>query len=530
MITVAPSVYRLFADNLPLRASKVALIDADSGRSATYGQLGEQVDLIADFLVAAGVSPGDRVIVHVRKGIFEVAAMLAASKIGAVVVNVNVQWTAEQLAYVAADCEAKASIIGREALRNLSSSPRSVPRILVVGAEGVAMPDGCEDASVLARTGQAREQVVRDSDLAMIIYTSGSTGLPKGVMLSHANICIGADSVISYLGLGQDDRLLSVLPYSFDAGLNQLTTMLRTGGTVVHQPIPFPSELIRAVQIHAVTGFAGVPPLWSQVVRFLDDACSPLPSLRRITNPGGKIAPNILERMPAVFPGVAIYLMYGLTEAFRSTFLAPEKFARKMGSIGQAIPNAQVHVIKHGHGRAAPGEHGELVHAGPLVSLGYWRNPELTRQKIRPCPELADLLGDTPVVYSGDLVRVDEDGDLWFVGRMDDMIKTSGFRLSPTEVEDLVSRSGLATDVVAFGVEDDDLGQVVHVALTPLGDFSEAALMAHCRRVMPHYMIPRRVHAWPGSMPRTSSGKLDRPHIVSRCRALASVVPEATVS
>jgi acyl-CoA synthetase (AMP-forming)/AMP-acid ligase II len=154
----------------------------------------------------------------------------------------------------------------------------------------------------------------------------------------------------------------------------------------------------------------------------------------------------------------------------------------------------------------------------------------LTRQKIRPCPELADLLGDTPVVYSGDLVRVDEDGDLWFVGRMDDMIKTSGFRLSPTEVEDLVSRSGLVTDVVAYGVEDDDLGQVVHVALTPLGGFSEAALMAHCRRVMPHYMIPRRIHTWSGSMPRTSSGKLDRPQIISQCKARAAGVLQEPAS
>jgi amino acid adenylation domain-containing protein len=523
-------MYRLLADNLPLRASKVALIDADSGRSATYGQLSEQVDLLADFLVGAGVSPGDRVVVHVRKGISEVAAMLAATKIGAIVVNVNVQWTAEQLAYVAADCEAKALIVSREALRKLGLLPRSVQRILAVGVQGAALPEGCEDASALARTGQGREQAVRGCDLAMIIYTSGSTGLPKGVMLTHANICIGADSVISYLQLGEDDRLLGVLPYSFDAGLNQLTTMLRTGGSVVHQPIALPSELVRAVQTHGVTGFAGVPPLWSQVVRFLDETRSPLPSLRRITNTGGKIAPNILERMPAVFPGVAIYLMYGLTEAFRSTFLEPAKFARKMGAIGQAIPNAQVYVIRHGHGRAGPGEQGELVHAGPLVSLGYWRKPELTRQKIRPCPELADLLGDTPVVYSGDLVRVDEDGDLWFVGRMDDMIKTSGFRLSPTEVEDLVSKSGLVSEVVAFGVEDDDLGQVVHVAITPLGDFSEAALLAHCRRVMPHYMIPRRVHAWPGSMPRTSSGKLDRPEIISRCEAAASGVLQEPAS
>jgi acyl-CoA synthetase (AMP-forming)/AMP-acid ligase II len=484
--------------------------------------LGDEIDLIADFLVGAGVTPGDRVIVHVRKSISEVAAMLAAIKIGAVVVNVNVQWTAEQLTYVATDCEAKALIISREAFRRSDVVPRSVHRVLVMGARGAKVPASFTNAAALLPTGHGFERTVQDSDLAMIIYTSGSTGLPKGVMLTHANICIGADSVISYLGLEEHDRLLSVLPYSFDAGLNQLTTMLRTGGTVVHQPVAIPSELVRAVREHNVTGFAGVPPLWSQVVRYLGETGVLLPSLRRITNTGGKIAHNIMERMPVVLPDADIYLMYGLTEAFRSTYLEPAKFARKMGSIGQAIPNAQVYVVKHGQGRAGPGEQGELVHAGPLVSLGYWRKPELTRQKIRPCPELADLLGDAQVVYSGDLVRVDEDGDLWFVGRMDDMIKTSGFRLSPTEVEDLVSRSELVTDVVAYGVEDDDLGQVVHVALTPIDGYSETSLMTHCRRVMPHYMVPRRVHTWIGGMPRTSSGKLDRPRIISQSKARAA--------
>jgi acyl-CoA synthetase (AMP-forming)/AMP-acid ligase II len=518
------SVYRLLADNLPRRASKVALIDADTGRSITYGELAQEVGRVADYLAGAGLRVGDRVVVHVRKGIDEVAAMLGAAKIGAVIVNVNSQWTPEQLAYVADDCQAKAMIVGREALRKLSlqARPRSVERVLVMGHGGVGPVDGFDHLSACAASGEGREVPLDETDLAMIIYTSGSTGMPKGVMLTHANILIGAKSVIDYLRLGEDDRLISVLPYSFDAGLNQLTTMLMTGGTVIHQPVTIPSELVRTVRVHEVTGFAGVPPLWSQIVRYLDETRLEMPFLRRVTNTGGKIPPNILELMPSVFPGVDIYLMYGLTEAFRSTYLDPSMFARKMGAIGRAIPNAQVFVVKHGEGRAGPGEQGELVHAGPLVSLGYWQRPDLTAQKIRPCPELSDLIGETPVVYSGDLVRVDEDGDLWFVGRMDDMIKTSGFRLSPTEVEDLVSRSGLVTDVVAFGFEDDDLGQVVQVAVTPLPGYEEAALLSYCRRVMPHYMVPRRFHSWPHGMPRTPSGKLGRPHIISECKARAT--------
>ncbi len=198
------------------------------------------------------------------------------------------------------------------------------------------------------------------------------------------------------------------------------------------------------------------------------DAPTDLPTLRRITNTGGKIPPNILQAMPGVFPDAKIYLMYGLTEAFRSTYLPPERFARKMGAIGRQIPHAQVFVIRDDGGVAGPGEQGELVHAGPLVSLGYWELPDLTAEKIRVCPALTGMIGDAPVVYSGDLVRVDEDGDLWFVSRKDEMIKTMGFRLSPTEVEDHVSQSGIAGDVVAFAVEDDERGQAVMVAVTLL--------------------------------------------------------------
>ena len=312
---------------------------------------------------------------------------------------------------------------------------------------------------------------------------------------------------------------MSVRPYSFDYGLNQLTTMMLVGGTVVHQPVAMATELVRTMQTHAVTGLAAVPPLWIQLVRLLAASPAYLPALRRITNSGGKIPQNILEQMTSVFPDTQIFLMYGLTEAFRSTYLAPSRFLKKMGSIGRAIPGSEVYVIKHGVGVAGPGEEGELVHRGPLVSQGYWNRPEATAEKMRSCPELAHLIGDEPVVYSGDIVRLDDDGDLWFVGRNDALIKTSGFRISPDEVEDLVHRSGLASDVVAFGVADELLGQCVHVAVTLLSGATHDALMAHCRRVMPTYMVPRVIHVGPGAMPRTASGKLARPDVVRTCES-----------
>lgn len=511
------SMWRLLADNLPARADKIAVIDQK--RQASYATVLAEAHLVAGWLTSRGIGPGDRVIVHLRKGIDEVTAMFGAWKIGAVVVNVNHQWTPAQLAYVAGDCRARAAILGANVLKGVATDPLpvSVGHLLVQG-RAATLPDNATLWEAMPPNPSV-EHRPDPGDLAAIIYTSGSTGKPKGVMLSHRNIRIGAISVSDYLGLSEDDRLLSVLPYSFDAGLNQLTDTLLMGATVIHQPVSMPSEVVRMAVEHGATTIAGVPPLWNQVVRYLADSGTALPALRRVTNTGGKIPPNILEIMPQVFPGADIFLMYGLTEAFRSTYLPPAKFARKMGSIGRGIPNAQIFVVKHGEGIAGPGEQGELVHGGPLVSLGYWERPELTADKIRALPELRELLGDAPVVCSGDLVRVDEDGDLWFVSRMDDMIKTQGFRLSPTEVEDLVSSSGLVTDVVAYGVEDDDAGQVVHVAASVIGDADGTALMGQCRRSMAHYMVPRHIHIWDGAMPRTASGKLDRPAIIAAAKA-----------
>ncbi|WP_336969867.1 AMP-binding protein [Sphingobium aromaticiconvertens] len=515
MNPLATTVFELFADNLPHRPDKTFLIDPD--RSWTYAQVAVEVDRVAAFLAAHGIAPGDRVVVQIRKGIREVAAMLAASKIGAVFVNVSTAWTTDQLLYVAQDSGARALIIEQAVARTLPRAPLNGAAILLCSG-----PSG--DPSINhwdAQDGIAAPLTVPriDTDLATIIYTSGSTGKPKGVMLSHRNILAGARSVARYLGLARDDRLLSLLPYSFDYGLNQLTTMMLMGGTVVHQPVPMPTEIVRVMREHAVTGLAAVPPLWIQLIRLLEKAPVTFPALRRITNSGGKIPSNILERMPDLFPDTQIFLMYGLTEAFRSTYLPPEKYAAKMGSIGRAIPGAEIHVIKHGAGIAGPSEQGELVHRGPLVSQGYWNRPEATAEKIRPCPELAHLIGDEPVVYSGDMVRVDEDGDLWFIGRNDALIKSSGFRISPDDVEELVHRSGLATDVVAFGIADDLLGQSVHVAATLLPGATREALMAHCRQSMPAYMVPRTIHVWPDPMPRTASGKLARPDIVRACSA-----------
>ena len=513
MNNISTTFYELFFDNLEMRPAKEALIDVD--RSLTYKQLEAEITALSAYIQDQGVRPGDRVIVNMRKGIPEVVAMFAISMAGAVIVNVNAQLSFEQFCYIVENCGAKLAIVEPRTAEALATSTSTLPTLSRVVVYGKT-PDGKLFESWPSNNPSISANVVSrlDSELAMIIYTSGSTGKPKGVMLSHRNILAGARSVARYLKLREDDRILSVLPYSFDYGLNQLTTMMLMGGTVVHQNTPLAAEIVRSLNKYSITGLAAVPPLWNQIVRLLKENNNTLPSLRYITNSGGKISPAVLELMPDVFPDVNIYLMYGLTEAFRSTYLSPEKFHNKKGSIGKAVPGAEIYVIKHGEGVIMrPGEPGELVHRGPFVSMGYWGLPEETSRAIRPCSELAHIIGDEPVVYSGDTVKLDEDGDIWFIGRNDGLIKTSGFRLSPEEVEDVIYRSSMVGDVVAFGVPHEELGEAVHIAVTLLSDFAKQDLVKYCSRSMPHYMIPKNIYVWPGDMPKTSSGKLARKEI-----------------
>ena len=512
--------YQLLGGDKDRRGDRTLVVDGD--RNWTYTQVAQEVERVAAWLIKAGVQRGDRVAIHMQKSLAEIVGMFATSKIGAVFVNVNHQWTSHQLEYVLKDCNVCALIIDSRAAAGLVDidRPESLRAVLVNGE--------CHDAqdtdswSNLEHSPTPTEAIGIDTDLAALLYTSGSTGQPKGVMLTHRNIIEGARSVADYLDNHPDDRLLSLLPFSFDYGLSQLTTMCLVGGSVVLQRIAMASEIVRTLVDQRVTGLALVPPMWIHVIRLLEQAETRLPYLRFVTNSGGKIPDPILELMPKVMPDTDIVLMYGLTEAFRSTYLPPALFDSYRGAIGQSIPNAETYIIKN-DGIAGPGEQGELVHRGAHVSLGYWGKPDATAEKIKPCPQLAHLIGDEKVCYSGDLVRIDDNGCYWFVSRMDAMLKVSGFRISPNEIEDAVSRSGLVGHVVAFGRNDEINGQVVEVAITAPDDgpVDTAALLKYCRATMPNYMVPQNIHGWHGKMPRTSSGKLDRPTIIKECLKLS---------
>ncbi|MGH6706732.1 MAG: AMP-binding protein, partial [Sphingomicrobium sp.] len=334
-----------------------------------------------------------------------------------------------------------------------------------------------------------------------LLYTSGSTGRPKGVMLSHANLWLGAISVAHYLGLQADDRTLVVLPLAFDYGQNQLLSTWAAGSCAIGFDYLLPKDVVRAVRRHDVTVLAGVPPLWLQLAeQKWDEAGS---TLRTLTNSGGHLPEPLIRRLRSLFPQAKLHLMYGLTEAFRSSSLDPALVDEHPDSIGTAIPFAELRVVRPDGSEAAPGEEGELIHGGPLVAQGYWNDPDRTAERFRPGPD------GKIVVWSGDTVVRGEDGLLRFRGRDDAMIKVSGNRISPTEIEEAALASGAVSDAAAFGVPDEKLGQSIVLAAVARGPDAEDRLSTHLRRELPQHMQPARI-VWKEKLPVGPNGKLDR--------------------
>jgi acyl-CoA ligase (AMP-forming) (exosortase A-associated) len=509
----------------------------------SHAELDARIDAWAMALRAAGLPVGGRVGLYLDKQLDGVAAAFAISRAGGVLVPINPLLKPAQLTHILNDCGAWGLVTQAMRVPSLVPSWLEWPELRQVvlidhWPSGVPPEFGhfqergprCCPADTFLAAGTATEGVAvmtrgLEDDLAAIFYTSGSTGHPKGVMLSHRNLLAGATSVASYLRNTSDDVLLAVLPLSFDAGFSQLTTALLVGAEVALLNYLMPMDVLRALKRHRVTGLTAVPPLYAQIAS-LSWPDGVAERLRYWANTGGRMPRVILQRMQQHLPHAAPFLMYGLTEAFRSTYLSPDQVARRPDSIGQAIPNAQVLVLRPDGSECEPDEPGELVHRGPLVSLGYWNRPEATAERFkllaRPVAP-GGALREEIAVFSGDRVRRDAEGYLYFVGREDDMIKTSGYRVSPTEIEEVALSSHLVREAVVYGDEDPALGQVITlVAAVAVADVPEpertAALLQHFRQTVPAYMVPRTVRWVEGDLPRTPNGKLDRQHWRSHVR------------
>ena len=494
--------------------------------STTYSALHNAVVGFSSGLLALGVARGERVAIYLEKRLETVVASFGATAAGAVFVPLNPLLKPEQVAFILNDCGVRALVTSPDRLALLApvlAGCEALRHVVLVDAAEAALPAAAPPAltltpwAALLDTSTRSGHRVIDTDVAAILYTSGSTGRPKGVVLSHRNMVAGAKSVASYLENTRSDTLLAALPLSFDAGFSQLTTAFHVGARVVLLNYLMPRDVLKAMEREQVTGLTAVPPLYIQLTGLAWPQAIGQ-HLRYFANTGGRMPRETLGLLRQRLPAAKPFLMYGLTEAFRSTYLPPEEVDRRPDSIGKAIPNAEILVLREDGSECAPDEPGELVHRGALVGLGYWGDAEKTAERYRLLPAQAPghkqgLQLPEYAVFSGDTVRRDADGFLYFIGRRDEMIKTSGYRVSPTEVEEVLYATRLVGECVAFGVDSPTLGQAIQVVATPPEGqpaLDTAALLAECRRRMPAYMVPAGVQSAVGPLPRNPNGKIDR--------------------
>jgi amino acid adenylation domain-containing protein len=466
----------------------------DGDEVTSYLDLHDTAGGVAMLLTEHGISPGDRVAIHLRRGRRAAASFFGVLAAGAVAVSINESLRPRQIEYILANSGARAVLF--EAGAHHRGDRRIVSSAAFLDVAEVAPAD----LSPCPRI---------EDDVAQIIYTSGSTGMPKGVTISHGNLWAGAEAVSTYLGLNPNERIASLLPFSFDYGLNQLLCSVYCGATLVVERSPVPQRIVQTLDRKQVTVLPAVPPLWLQLLGVAAFRDRPLTALRLMTNTGGRLPSSAVTQLRQSQPAAQLFLMYGLTEAFRSTYLPPHLADVKSNSIGRAIPGAEVLVVAEDGRLCNSGEIGELVHRGPTVALGYWNDPEATGQRFRPNPQRPE--GTPPaerVVYSGDLVSRDDDGDLFFVGRRDRMIKTLGYRVSPDEVVDALHASGEIAEAIVVAEPDELIGSqiVAYVVLATGGDIDR--LRTFIGAELPTYLQPRRIEVRV-ALERTSSGKHD---------------------
>jgi acyl-CoA ligase (AMP-forming) (exosortase A-associated) len=521
--TLLPELIAVSAGRWPDSTAVVA-----GAASCDYATLARDVQRFAAGVMDLGLKRGERIALYLEKRIETVVATFGASAAGCVFVPVNPLLKPDQVAYILRDCNVRVLVTSPERLGLLVDALTGCPDLRHVVLTASAVPQitigatlhGWRDMECSDRADRHR---AIDTDMAAILYTSGSTGKPKGVVLSHRNMVAGAKSVASYLGNTRDDALLAALPLSFDAGFSQLTTAFHAGARVALLNYLLPRDVLTAMVREAITGITAVPPLYIQLSQ-LSWPESIGDHLRYFANTGGRMPLDTLTQLRRKVPRARPFLMYGLTEAFRSTYLPPEEVDRRPDSIGKAIPNAEILVLREDGKPCAPNEPGELVHRGALVGMGYWNDREKTAERYKALPgQEAGLVLPELAVFSGDTVRMDDEGYLYFIGRRDEMIKTSGYRVSPTEIEEVVYATGLVGEAVALGVAHAALGQAIVVVATPKGEaiLEEAALLAACRAQLPAYMVPIVVDVRRGPLPRNPNGKIDRKMLAGELAVLS---------
>jgi acyl-CoA ligase (AMP-forming) (exosortase A-associated) len=508
------------------------------GTGLSYAALRQRSLDVAASLAALGVRRGDRIAICMQNRPEVVELALAASRLGAIFVPVSPILKVRQLEHLLKDSGATVLAASQGATHALDELLRACPTVkTLVLCDATRRPSLPPDIRAVRyeelAAGSSPELAASGAiadDAAALLYTSGSTGRPKGVIVSHRNFVSGAASVSQYQRNTAGDRILAALPLSFDYGFSQVTVAFAVGACAVLANFALPAALLQEAQTERITGLAGVPTMWMHLAA-MEWPPAVARSLRYVTNSGGAMPAAVLARLRAALPTTQVYCMYGLTEAFRSTYLDPAELDRRPGSIGKAIPGQEVFVLRPDGSECAAGEVGELVHRGSLVTLGYWNDPDKTARRFRPLPpKLPQIPRSEWAVWSGDLVRTDAEGFLYFVSRGDHLIKSSGYRISPTEVEEAVAEVPGVVESAAVGLADESLGQRVAVAIvaaagSAAGELAEA-VRQHCRVQLPSYMVPAEIHVL-DSLPRNANGKCDRGVLAVQLADLAPRAREA---
>lgn len=478
------------------------------GASLTFRQLHDEAVAAAQALAQLGVQSGDRVGICMQKTLDQVVAILGVLWANAILVPIHPVLRAEQIAHIATDCDMKLLITESARVAELRGAV----------AERIVLGRGPEEEGIaslvkLRRDCQGSQPFFQGKadDTAAIIYSSGSTGRPKGIIISHRNLADGARIVASYLGTKATDRIAAVLPLTSDYSLNQLWQTLLMGSSLYLHDLIFPRDLFRLLASERITALPVMPVIISRM--FDPQLGGPegdldFSALRYVCSTGGPVTATMLGHLRRTFPESNIVLMYGLTEAFRSSWLRPDQVTLRPTSIGKAIPEVELYVLDEQGQDCPPGVPGQLVHRGGCVAKGYWNAPEATAERFR---QIDRFPGET-VVFSGDLVRRDEEGYLYFLARMDSMIKTHGFRVSPTEIEEHARGFEGVLDAVAFGIDSPEIGQEIAVVYTTADrtPLASDALTEHFRLAMPHHMVPRWFVHLEAFSATANQGKVDR--------------------
>jgi len=508
---------RLLHDGLFLSTQKEA--DKNSiiaeGKPYTYKNLVDTVLRLSNGMIKNGFQRGDRCVIYMDNTWACIVSIYATLIVGGVFVVVNPQTKKEKLEYILNDCASSILITDSHLYNVFSEVIDNIKTLKCVISSGdmtkIDRPDIKAFNEIISESGASRpDTTIIASDLSALIYTSGSTGNPKGVMHTHLSMRFALDSLIEYLRLSHDDRILVVLPLAFDYGLYQLLMSIQLGATLIlERSFTYPAQIFKRIEETSATVFPAVPTIFSMMLSMHARKPISFPSITRVTNTAAALPPDYIASLKEIFPSALIYKMYGLTECKRVSYLEPEELKNKPDSVGKAIPGTEVFILDKQGNKAPPGKTGILHVRGPHIMLGYWNQKNLSNEVL-----ISGELPGEKILCTNDWFKMDEDGDLYFQGRSDDIIKTRGEKVSPIEIENIIHGIKGVKETAIIGIDDDILGQAIKcfVVIEDDSDLTIVKIKKICVSRLENFMVPKYFEIVT-ELKKTNTGKISKKDI-----------------